>query len=178
VNIAHMKDLYALFHNKTAHYSGIITGPKANDISLSSVNKGEAPVGVLYFNKDGYSVYCKEYWQYWDWVEKRNEHRYQNTLAHGKRYDAKNMMHTFRLLYMAEEIAIKGTFSVRRTEDRDFLLKIRSGVFEYDELLEKAEQKLQEIDQLFEQSSLPPATDPAKANALLFRIRKTFYQYG
>lgn len=178
VNIANMKDLYALFHKEKADYSGIITGPKANEISLSSIEKGEQAVGVLYFNKDGYSAYCKEYGQYWDWVEKRNESRYQNTLTHGKRYDAKNMMHTFRLLHLSEEIAKTGSFNVRRTADRDFLLKIRSGAFEYEELVEKAEKKLLEIDQLFEQSSLPNTTNTEKANELLFAMRKQFYSAG
>jgi hypothetical protein len=57
------------------------------------------------FNKDSYSIYCREYKEYQEWEKKRNEQRYQSTLSHGKSYDAKNMMHTFRLLNMAEEIA-------------------------------------------------------------------------
>lgn len=50
------------------------------------------------------------------------------------------MMHTFRLLNMAEEIAREGIVNVRRG-DREFLLKIRSGVFSYEELVELANEK-------------------------------------
>jgi hypothetical protein len=34
-------------------------------------------------------------------------------VQHGKNYDAKNMLHVFRLLQMAEEIALTGTIQVR-----------------------------------------------------------------
>lgn len=176
VNIPNMKGMHALFHSETVSYAGIISGPKANDISLSSVPKGETPIGVLYFNKDGYSVYCKEYLQYWDWVKKRNESRYQNTLEHGKNYDAKNMMHTFRLLHMAEEIATTGTFQVRRTNDKAFLLKVRSGDFDYEKLVDHAEEKIESIDQLFENSTLPEQLNESKANDLLVQIRTEFYR--
>ena len=29
--------------------------------ALNSIPKGEKPIAMLYFNKDGYSVYCKKY---------------------------------------------------------------------------------------------------------------------
>ncbi|HHH50385.1 MAG TPA: nucleotidyltransferase, partial [Saprospiraceae bacterium] len=74
-NIPHMKNVYGLFHNKNIAYSGIIKNELSNDISLSSIPKGEKQKALLYFNKDGYSVYCKEYKEYWKWVENRNETR-------------------------------------------------------------------------------------------------------
>ncbi len=81
----------------------------------------------MHFNKDGYSIYCKEYKTYWDWVEKRNDTRFEHNKSLGKNYDAKHMMHTFRLLNMAEEIALYKEVRVFR-EDRDFLLSIRNGI--------------------------------------------------
>lgn len=147
VNIAHMRDIYAVFHNSQLSegcLKGISSGMEANDVSLSSVEKGTEPLAILSFNKDGYSKYCRDYREYWDWVEKRNEVRYENTIDHGRNYDAKNMMHTFRLLNMAEEIAREGLVNVRR-HDRDFLLKIRSGAFSYEELVEVANEKIVQI---------------------------------
>lgn len=177
--IPHMKGMYALYHEPGAGYEGIVRANRdANDIALSSISKGAPTLGLLYFNKDGYSVYCKEYKEYWEWVEKRNEARYQSTMAHGKRYDAKNMMHTFRLLHMAEEIATKGFFSVRRTKDRDFLLGVRRGDFEYDDLVVQAEEKIKQIDDLFEKSRLPQKPDRAKINQVLVDIRTAFYNEG
>lgn len=178
VNIAHMREIYALFHNcqlSEGYLKGISSGMDANDVSLSSVEKGIEPLGILSFNKDGYSKYCKDYREYWDWVEKRNEVRYENTIDHGKNYDAKNMMHTFRLLNMAEEIASEGVVNVRR-HDRDFLLKIRSGAFSYEELVEVANEKIMQIDQLYERSSLPEEPDIAKAEEILVEMRERMYQ--
>jgi hypothetical protein len=77
-------------------------------------------------------------------VEERNDERYKNTKSHGKNYDAKNMMHTFRLLNMAEEIAVHHRVIVHR-KDRDFLLRIRAGDFEYEELIGMVEEKMIKI---------------------------------
>lgn len=75
---------------------------------------------LMSFNENAYKQYCKAYKEYWEWVEERNEERYQNTLEHGKNYDAKNMMHTFRLLDMAEEIASEKSILVKKLEDRAY----------------------------------------------------------
>lgn len=177
VNIPHMKDIYALFYQVQLPYEnlkGIISGANATDVQLSSVTKGIQPVAIMSFNKDGYSVYCKEYREYWEWTEKRNEHRYQNTLDHGKNYDSKNMMHVFRLLNMAEEIAQQKKINVRRN-DRDFLLKIRSGEFLYEDLVQMAEEKTFRINELYSESDLPDEPDLEKIEMLLVKIREKFY---
>jgi uncharacterized protein len=177
VRIDHMRDLYALFHQSQSDrkFSGIFSGEEANDVSLSSVPEGLQPKAILYFNKDGYSVYCKEYKQYWEWVELRNEERYDNTVSHGKNYDAKNMMHVFRLLNMAEEIARYKQVNVRRPE-RDWLLKVRAGEFMYEELLEKAEEKIQMIDEFFKHSDLIDQPDAELAELTLVTIRDSLYK--
>ena len=126
------------------------------------------------FNKDGYSTYCKEYKEFKEWEENRNDERYKSTLAHGKNYDAKNMMHTFRLLNMAEEIALYQRVNVFR-EDRDFLLDIRAGKFEFGYLLQLIEDKMEKIKILYEKSDLPEKPDPKKAESLLIEIRGRFY---
>ncbi len=175
VNIAHMKDVYGLYHSEDADFRGIMTGEKANDVCLSSVPKGSTQAALLYFNREGYSVYCKDYREYWSWVEKRNEARYRNTESHGKKYDAKNMMHVFRLLDTAIEIGRTGQVNVRRP-NRDFLLKIKSGAFEYDDLLTMAEEKKTEMEAAFAASDLPEQPDRERLNELLFELRSRFYE--
>lgn len=177
VNIPHMRDAYSIYHKSQTHegfFKGIVSGDEAFDVSLSSVPVGIEPIGIMSFNKDGYSKYCKDYKSYWQWVDKRNEARYENTIEHGKNYDAKNMMHTFRLLNMAEEIAKESRINVRR-HDREFLLKIRSGEFEYDSLVEMANEKIKEVEAWFQKSSLPEEPDLQKANDLLFQLREKIY---
>jgi hypothetical protein len=84
------------------------------------------------------------------------------------------MMHTFRLLHMAEEIAREGQIFVHRT-DRDFLMQVREGKFEYEELLTRAEEKVQLIEELFEKSTLPSEPDLYKLEELLVNVRDAYY---
>ncbi|MEZ4828146.1 MAG: hypothetical protein R3C61_17955 [Bacteroidia bacterium] len=179
VNIPHMKDFYALFYDEkeTHGFRGISNKETANSVLLSSIPKGLKPLAYLYFNQDGYSTYCKDFKEYHDWVEKRNDSRYQNVLEHSKNYDAKNMMHTFRLLDMAAEILSSGELIVRRP-NREELLAIRSGKFTYEELMERANEKLQTVNTLFETSSLPSRPDKTKINRVLAQIRKTIWTEG
>jgi uncharacterized protein len=179
VNLAHFRDAYLLYHQQhiTAgeNLKGILSGNTANDVQLSSIPKGIDPAATMHFNKDAYSIYCREYGEYWTWVEERNDERYRNTLSHGKNYDAKNMMHTFRLLNMAEEIAVHHRVIVHR-EDRDFLLSIRAGAFEYEELIGMVEEKMIKIEEAYDKSSLPEVPDNQRAEDLLVRIREGFYE--
>ena len=175
VNIPHMKNIYGMYVGKHFGVNGIIKNAQSNDVALSSIPKGEQQEALLYFNKDGYSTYCKDYKEYWDWVDKRNDERYENTQSHGKNYDAKNMMHTFRLLEMAIEIAREHRINVRRP-DREFLLSIKGGKYEYEELLALAQKKQQEMEKAFEKSSLPDKPDLKKIKALTYRLRERFYE--
>lgn len=174
VAIPHMREVFGLYYNENENYKGIMQDEYSTDISLSSVSANEKPIATLSFNKDGYSKYCKDYKEYFSWVEQRNDTRYQNTISHGKNYDAKNMMHTFRLLDMAEEIGRNGEINVRRN-NREFLLKIKQGDFEYDELVEQAEAKLKQVEQAYSNHKLPAQPDLNKINQLLIEVRMKFY---
>ena len=108
--------------------------PKIEELELMGLKDDIKFLGIISYNKDGYTQYCKNYKEYWEWVEKRNDDRYNTNLKHGKNYDSKNMVHCFRLLKTGIEIAKQKTINVYR-EDREFLLKIRRGEFEYDYLI-------------------------------------------
>lgn len=174
VNIPYMKDVYGLYFSENLELSGIIKGKDSNDVCLSSIPKGTKQESLLYFNRDGYSTYCKEYREYWDWVDKRNDERYENTKSHGKNYDAKNMMHVFRLLEMACEIGRESKINVKRP-NREFLLEIKSGKFEYEDLLEKAEKLQIEMEKAFENSNLPETPNREYINELTYKLRDKLY---
>jgi hypothetical protein len=129
----------------------------------------------MYFNKEGYSTYCKDYKAYWEWVEKRNDARYKDNAQHGKGYDGKNMSHCHRLLDMAIEIGEGKGVNVRR-QNRDQLLSIRRGEYDYDQLVQEAEDKIRKMDEIFENSNLPKAIDREFIDQLLIKIRKTYYE--
>lgn len=63
------------------------------------------------------------------------------------------MTHNFRLLNMAEGIAIQNTFAVYR-EDRELLLSIKNGEKYYEELVSLANNKLNKINLAIDSSSL------------------------
>ncbi len=173
--VPHLRDCFNLYYSSAHIFSGIVKKKTSNEVSLSSIPKGQDPEALLYFNRDGYSVYCRKYAEYQEWIGKRNEERYRGTMSHGKKYDAKNMMHVFRLLLMAREIAIERRVNVFR-KDRGFLLDIKAGKFEYDELIKKAEELKAGLPALYEQSELPATPDMDKLNRLLIEMRKSFYK--
>jgi uncharacterized protein len=176
-NIAHTKGLYALFYDEanTLHYKGVVSSELANEVSLSSIPKGQKEIAYLFFNQEGYSSWCREYRDYWDWVQKRNEDRYQGNMDHGKGYDAKNMMHTIRLLQVAEEILREGKLQVKRS-NREELLSIKAGNYQYDDLLTMANALMERIEIAAVQSPLPETPDKTKVEAVLVKMRNELYQ--
>ena len=75
---------------------------------------------------------------------------------------------------MAEEIGNEGTINVRR-DDREFLLSIKRGEFEYEDLVQQAEAKIAEIAQIYKNSDLPKAPDMVKIEQSLVEMRKELY---
>lgn len=173
--IDHMKDCYRLYLSAKGMYAGVVKKEHSDSVALSHIPKGEEPVGLLYFNKDAYSVHCKKYKEYREWEAERNPQRYAATIAHGKRYDSKNMMHVFRLLLMAKEIAAEGRINVFRS-DRDFLLDIKQGKFEYDDLLNRAAALQAELPSLYAASGLRDEPVPGLASKLLVKMRTLLYE--
>lgn len=171
----HVKDGYFLFHSNSKKYSGIVSSNDANEVHLSNIEKEDKAKAIMFFNRDAYSVYCKQYKEYWEWVEKRNNERFKGTMQHGKKYDAKNMMHTFRLLHMAKEIAEENKVNVFR-KDREFLLDIKAGKFEYDDLVAKATAIKDSLEVLFKKSNLQEEPDKMKINKVLVDFRKQYYK--
>ncbi|KOS06466.1 nucleotidyltransferase [Flavobacterium akiainvivens] len=177
VNIPHSKDVYALFTDTTGNlgYKGIVRDAHSNQVLLSPIPNRQKEAAYLYCNKDAYSSYCKEYREYWDWVEKRNQERYNTNSGHGKNYDSKNMMHTIRLLQSALHILTKGTLNVK-VPNRDELLNIKAGNVEYDHLMHTAESLLNAIETAAQTSQLPPKPDKATAEKRLVSIRTFLYK--
>ncbi len=198
--IPHARDLYALFYDKKSHYifseslplylrktikfllkvfgksfglgyKGILK-ENSDDIRLSSIPKGEKQIVIVSYNEDGFSVYCKQYREYFDWEKKRNEQRYN--IASGKMFDPKNLMHCYRLCEMCLEILQGKGVNVHR-ENRDLLMKIRNGEMEYDEILSLVDNLIEETNKAFETSKLIDAPDINKSMQTLLKIRKSFY---
>lgn len=175
VNIPHSKGMYALFYNSSGIYKGVMRKEHANEVSVSSVVQGEMPVAYMFFNQEGYSSYCKEYKEYWEWMEKKNDERYNTNVEHGQNYDSKNMMHTIRLLQTTEHILARGVLNVR-VDNRDELLSIKKGNWTYEEILHNAEHLIQLIEEQFLHSVLQEFPNKEKAEQVLITMRKELYR--
>lgn len=166
-------DLFALYHEPSATYRGLVSPKDPDAFQFSSVPISAKPLAWMHCNRDAFRNHCKAHREYWEWVEQRNEARYQTNAEHGRGYDSKNLLHTLRLLDMAEEIATEGVLRVRRP-NRDFLLKVRAGEFDYETLVGQAEEQLERVKQAFANSSLPEDPDRAAVNQILIQIRQEF----
>jgi len=150
----------------------------SNEIRLSSIPKGETMSFFISYNKDGYSMHCKDYKRYQTWLEERDETRYTDFQSHGQGLDGKNMLHCRRLFEMCEEMAAGKGVIVRRLNAKE-LLKIREGKVSLSELKEYAESKLDTIKEQFDNSELPEDIDKKYLNDLLRKMRKDFsYEYN
>ena len=182
----HMREAAKTWRKDEGHsmgygYKGLVKSgegqnvSESNQLRLSSIPKGETPICNIIYNKDSYSTHCKDYKEYEEWLENRNEQRYVDTQAHGQKIDGKNMMHCMRLIRMVKEIGRGEGIQVRRA-DREYLLSIRKGEVDLDSLIETAEAEIKEMDKIFEESDLPKSIDPELVNDLLIKIRREFYE--
>lgn len=171
----HAPNVYALFVavSGQSRYRGLLSPRDDAALLCSSVAKDAEPVAWMTCNIDAFKAHCRKHREYWEWVKLRNEQRYQTNAEHGRGYDSKNLMHTLRLLDVAEEIAHEGVVNVRR-ENREFLLRVRNGEFDYDYLVSCAEEKLLGIKQAYAKTSLQETPDREKVNELLVEMRTQF----
>lgn len=163
---------YWIDTQKPIGYKGITNeAMTSNEVRLSSVAKDEKPICYMTFNKDAYQTHCKEYKDYKDWEKNRNPIRYESNLNHS--YDSKNLSHSFRLVNMCIEIAKGEGMKVnRRNIDRDFLLEVRHHKYEYEELIERLDEKIKEMEEAIKASTIPETINIETVNNLLLDIRR------
>ena len=158
-------------------YGGIVQPDeidRSNTVRLSSIPKGEHPICFMTYNKDAYTCHCREYREYQEWVENRNQKRYSKAVEAG--YNQKNMCHCIRLLTMAKEISEGKGFKLWRTDDRDFLMGIKNGDYTYEYLIDYAEKLLKEVEENLPKCNLPDQVDKDYVSNLTGVLRKAHYR--
>jgi len=147
--------------------------PKQEDFFITKYRKLSDNTTKAYehFREQEYKNALKKWNQYLEWKRKRNPERAKLEEKYG--YDCKHAMHLVRLLRMGVEILSEGKVEVLRS-DREELLKIRRGEWEYDRLVEYAENLEGQLDELYEKSPLRKAPDIKKIDKLLIEITEEF----
>ena len=166
----HFKDCYALYKDTGHGYRGLMFD-KADALHLSNIPKGETPVTIISYNKDGYSLHCKEYHSYRDWLRNRNTQRYVDVQGHNQKIDGKNLMHCRRLLDVALEIARDKTIRVKRPNASE-LLRIRKGEVDLNTIIDKAVEDMKSLTDEYAKSDLPETVDPEFCRKLLLEVRQ------
>lgn len=123
---------------------------------------------LLKYDKKAYSEHCKEYKEYWDWYDNKNEERYKKIEV--VQYDTKAMMHCYRMLCMIKDIVMYNQINVKR-ENKSFLMKIRNGEIPYKKLIKWSETKLKFIDRKIIKSNLLDNVDEEWVKDQLLNIR-------
>lgn len=177
-----LNDLWFKHSTPLGGYCGIISpNEDSNTIRFASVAKGDKPICFMSYNANAYATHCREYKEYEDWKEHRNPARYESNMQGemsgnaDMKYDCKNMMHCFRLMAMAKEIAEgKGVILDRTGIDRDFLLDVRNRKYGYSELQKRMLALKDEMDATIENSTIKEEIDPRMVNDILLKARKEF----
>lgn len=171
------KGLYAMYMDYDDEYNlrGLVAEDSVN-LRLSSIpvklTQVVAPVNI-YYNLDGFQCHCKDWAAYWKWERERNEERFNMNQKAGQGVDLKNMMHLFRLLDMCENISLGNGIKVR-SEKVDYLLDIRKGKYNYEDLLKESDERFTAIKLNFEKVDLPEQIDVEKSKNILLNFRKNY----
>jgi uncharacterized protein len=165
--LEHARDVFRLYH-----FGAGAPGVFVNDqLQLSSIDKADERarfIGLLLYPEDAWRRAVIDHQNYWTWRRERNEARWVKLDSGELDYDAKNLMHTMRLLIQAEGLLRTGTLNVRVAgAEQALLLNIRRGAFRHGEILAMAHARIETCDALRANSTLRPQADRRAALALL-----------
>ena len=165
--LEHVSNTYRVYHyGKDA--KGVFRG---DDMlvceSIPKEDEHKRFIGILIYNQHEYDKALREWNSYWDWMEFRNDKRWIDQESGKLNYDSKNMCHCMRLLLSAQNILEKGEPIVRfEGKQHRYLMDIRAGKVEYDEIMNSVDEKIELLEQLYETSDIPDKVDDEKINKL------------
>lgn len=81
-------------------------------------------------------------------------------------YDVKAAMHTLRLLYECKELMSEGRITLPRPES-GFLIKVRTGKFSMEKVLEKASELFEECEKAAKESAVPEKVERKSVSLLV-----------
>lgn len=176
-SLEHVSNTYRLYHYGD-RAKGVFRGDMLTCESIPLEDEKNLFVGILIYNEHEWQKALTQWKQYNNWVDQRSEARWKLQVDGKLEYDQKNMMHTFRLLYSGKNILTKGEPIVRFDgEQREFLMNIRKGKYDYKTLIELAEKEMKEMEALKETSTIPHSVNMNKINDLYMEIIQPRFFY-
>jgi uncharacterized protein len=165
--LEHARDTYRLYrYGRDAR--GVFRG---NVLVCESIPKDDEITrfaGLLLFNEQAWKQALVDHQNYWAWRRDRNPARWEQQERGELDFDAKNMMHTVRLLLSGRSILESGTPIVRfKGESLRLLMEIRAGKLTFDQIMSMAEGLVADCERLKASSNLPESCDIARASRAL-----------
>jgi uncharacterized protein len=168
--LEHVPDAYRLYRYGSGA-RGVFRGDVLVCESIPERDESSHFAGVLIFNEQSWKQALTEHQNYWGWRKNRNDARWEAQEAGQLDFDAKNMMHTIRLLMSGRSILENGAPIVRfEGQTLNLLLEIRAGKMPFDQIMNVANELMGECDRFKLTAQLPPKCDLAAADALLLEL--------
>jgi hypothetical protein len=168
--LEHGHDTYRLYHYG-AQACGVFRGDVIACESIPDEDEARHFSGLLLYNEQGWKQALADHRNYWAWRRERNESRWQQQERGELDFDAKNMMHTVRLLLSGRSLMQFGRPIVRFQGDNlALLISIPEGKLSFDEIMSIAQDVVADCERLKATAALPELCDVAQATMLLREI--------
>ncbi len=172
--LEHSQEAYRLYtYGEAAR--GVFRGDLLVCESIPKEDETTRFAGLLLFSQQAYEQELRDHRNYWQWRASRNESRWRQQERGELDFDAKNLMHTVRLLLSGRSILATGAPIVRfQGENLALLRRIRAGEMTYDEILAVVDELIAECGSLVLTSDLPPSADLGQVEALLADLTRSW----
>jgi predicted nucleotidyltransferase len=170
--LEHSRDTYRLYYyGKAAR--GVFRGDVLACQSIPRNEESSHFAGLLLYNEQAWKQALADHHNYWTWRRERNDARWQQQERGELDFDAKNMMHTIRLLLSGRSLMRSGEPIVRfNGGELALLMSIREGKRGFDEIMSIAEEILGDCEMSKAGADLPDTCDTSEASRLLESITK------
>jgi predicted nucleotidyltransferase len=168
--LEHSSDAYRLYYyGKDAR--GVFRGDVLACESIPEQDESTHFAGLLLYHEHAWKQALADHRHYWAWRRDRNDARWRQQERGELDFDAKNMMHTIRLLLSGRSLMQSGQPIVRFSGDQlALLMSIREGKLSFDEIMALTQEILSDCERLKTKAGLPDACDLAQAGKLLKAI--------
>jgi predicted nucleotidyltransferase len=172
--LEHARDTYRLYRYGD-EARGVFRGDVIACESIPQADESERFAGLLLYNETAWKQALVDHQNYWSWRRERNDARWQQQERGELDFDAKNMMHTVRLLLSGRSLMESGQPIVRfEGEQLALLMSIREGRLAFDEIMTIAQDILADCERLKASADLPEVCDAESASELLQAITHTW----
>jgi uncharacterized protein len=165
--LEHTENIYRLYaYGEDA--KGVFRGDVLTPESIPIEDENSCFIGLLLFNERAWRQSLEDHRNYWTWRTDRNESRWRQQESGELDFDAKNLMHTVRLLLSGKSILENGEPIVRFAGESLALLRnIRAGKLSYEQIINIANDLRADCQAIRERNDLPEIVQPSLATRIL-----------